>query len=344
MRQAAELALRRAGDGERRRRRRPGRGRRSSRRCWASAARPPGTYSPTRSTGTQRSVTVPPGDDLRGRRRCGAASSWTSRARRIDSSSAARTCGSSVVEGRGQRLGRDPQASAGDAVEPLATARAPRRRRGRARRRRSAGRSASAASTSSAARGQHRRAGRAPLPTQVDAADHRRQSRERPGVAGSRGSAGPRLGRDRADPAVPAGHRAVPRLLAAAAHLRGALPAAGPAPARQPPEDGPRGRSASSRSGSGREVGADGVTALHEVGCAGRAARGRGVRRRPLRHRDGGRRGGSGCCGVDTTRALPAGRGRVARRAARATRPGCSRQRGRASSTDYRDALLATQA
>lgn len=56
--------------------------------------RPPGAYRPTRSTGTHFSVTVPPGTTwvVCSLRRC---SRWTIRARRIDSSSAARTAGSS---------------------------------------------------------------------------------------------------------------------------------------------------------------------------------------------------------------------------------------------------------
>ena len=53
----------------------------------------PGTYSPTRSTGTHRSVTVPPGTTrvVTSVRRW---SRWTRRARRIDSSRASRTRGS----------------------------------------------------------------------------------------------------------------------------------------------------------------------------------------------------------------------------------------------------------
>ncbi len=61
--------------------------------------RPPGAYSPTRSTGTHFSVTVPPGTTwvVCGERRC---SRWTIRARRMDSSRAARTAGSSSWSAR----------------------------------------------------------------------------------------------------------------------------------------------------------------------------------------------------------------------------------------------------
>lgn len=56
--------------------------------------RPPGAYSPTRSTGTHFSVTEPPGTTwvVCVVRRC---ARWTRRARRMDSSRAARTAGSS---------------------------------------------------------------------------------------------------------------------------------------------------------------------------------------------------------------------------------------------------------
>ena len=96
-----------------------GRARRSSRRC---SGRPPGRRGrrarPAR-TGTQRSVTVPPGTtwvvtSARRWSRC------TSRARRIDSSSAARTAGSRPAERGRQGRGRHPQVDRPDAVEPLA--------------------------------------------------------------------------------------------------------------------------------------------------------------------------------------------------------------------------------
>jgi hypothetical protein len=59
----------------------------------SSGARPPGTYSPTRRTGTQRSVTLPPGTTsvVTSVRRW---SACTLRTRAIDSSSAARSGGS----------------------------------------------------------------------------------------------------------------------------------------------------------------------------------------------------------------------------------------------------------
>lgn len=70
-------------------------------------ASPPGAYSPTRSTGTHFSVTVPPSTTVvvTSVRRC---PSCTLRARVIDSSSAARTAGSSwarawVSRSRGTR-------------------------------------------------------------------------------------------------------------------------------------------------------------------------------------------------------------------------------------------------
>src|SRR3954454_1263811 len=55
-------------------------------------ARPPGTYRPTRPTGTQRWVTVPPGTTLVVKS-VGTCSRCTRRARRIDSSRPARTSG-----------------------------------------------------------------------------------------------------------------------------------------------------------------------------------------------------------------------------------------------------------
>src|SRR4029453_7691106 len=62
----------------------------------ASAARPPGTYRPTRVTGTHRSVTVPPGTTwvVTSVRRW---SAWTVRTRVIASSSAARSVGGALA-------------------------------------------------------------------------------------------------------------------------------------------------------------------------------------------------------------------------------------------------------
>ena len=98
------------------RRRRPGRARRSSRRWTGRPPARPGTYSPTRRTGIQRSVTVPPGTTSTSTlgRRC---ASCTMRARRIDSVSAARTAGSRSSSAAGKRLGGHPRLGDVDAVE-----------------------------------------------------------------------------------------------------------------------------------------------------------------------------------------------------------------------------------
>ncbi len=83
----------------------------------ASGARPPGTYRPTRPTGTSRVVTVAPGaSSVVG---CGmaASSAHTRRRRRIDSSNAARSSGSSSAQAGVEDLGRYAQRLGLDPVE-----------------------------------------------------------------------------------------------------------------------------------------------------------------------------------------------------------------------------------
>ena len=98
------------------RRRRPGRAPRSSRRWTGRPRARPARRARPGATGIQRSVTVPPGTTWTSTvsRRC---ASCTSRARRIDSVSAARTCGSRAVERGSQRVGRYPRFGDVDAVE-----------------------------------------------------------------------------------------------------------------------------------------------------------------------------------------------------------------------------------
>ena len=115
----------------------PGPAPRSSPRWTGSSARPPGTYRPTRRTGTQRSVTVPPGTTwvVTSVRRW---SACTSRTRSIATSSAARTAGSRLVERRASASAGRP---AGRSGRRRRTARSPPdrgARRARGRRRRSA--------------------------------------------------------------------------------------------------------------------------------------------------------------------------------------------------------------
>ncbi len=82
-------------------------------------ALPPGTYRPTRSTGTQRSVTVPPGTTsvTVSVRRC---SAWTLRVRSMATSSAARTAGSSSASARSSSACGNAHRGGAHAVELLA--------------------------------------------------------------------------------------------------------------------------------------------------------------------------------------------------------------------------------
>ena len=219
-------------------------------------------------------------------------SSWTSRARRIASSSAVAYHG---VEGR-QRgvecLLRHPQRRAGARRRGARPTRGPPRHRGRGRRRRSGAPCASTLSTSTDARGSTSRG---------SAADPRRSMRRiTPSSLGIRAPVrsdtgcepAPRMGEGAADdgaaggragghPAVPARHRPRARSRAAAARLRAALP-----PARAPTCS--TGREDDRGFGvvairEGREVGEDGVQAMYEVGTLAVVREVRPLPRRPLR-------------------------------------------------------------
>ena len=157
----------------------PGPARRSSRRWTGTPPGRPGTYSPTRRTGSQRSVTRPPGATsttassagLRLVHQPGAAD------RLLDGGPHLRV---ERGQGRVERLRRAP-ASRPAAPRRTARWRPGRRPTPRCRTSSQTGRTASsAASTSSAARGSTSR-GSDLGPAQVDAADHAAQSR-RPGM------------------------------------------------------------------------------------------------------------------------------------------------------------------
>src|SRR4051812_33081707 len=168
----------------------------------SSGASPPGTYSPTRRTGTQRSVTVPPGTTcvVTSVRRW---SACTFRTREIDSSSAARSVGSHSARARSSSArgtAKSSRSTPSSRAVISRTAWAPRRRTSS-----QSGRTvASTESMSVAARGSRPASSRAP-----GNADPRRSMRASTDYTSGVGRRTPRVasGLRRPGPRLPPGDR-----------------------------------------------------------------------------------------------------------------------------------------